>query len=876
MGVFLAERTKAVLAERQREARRLVPPSVETGRDVVRVRPGAAITTRSDGFVGNPSLTGQLAGWTIVKGDTPSEMQANGIQARLIGFERHPVVYACTKLVTDLVAAVPFEVYRKQTGRETKNRGSTDDVVLLPNSPAQKLLNSPWFSLSPHRIRQLMGVHFTLYGNWFAALIRGGEDQRKMDGSDLTLNGPPELMRLVHPERLLYVYLDAVTEEPILYDWRDRYGYRHRTPAVNMLHCADSTATDWIFGYPRAAAALLDIQTDNEASTYVRQVVHNDGTAGTVFLLEELISDDQAQTLKERYYQRNAERGQRGRTAFLGGVKDVKAVGFTLKDLEFPNLRQVAREDICAAFGVDARMVGVSSATGSKEGGLSGKQFLEARFRLIQETVLPMMRVIESYLDTWLLPEFGSDVYCRFSREALAALTEDETETWTRTTAAFAASLLTREEARSYLGQPDKPDDTDTLFVPSLGSLVPVANQFDAIEQRQQESDARVKQLQQGPNVGQLGPGKKEPDVGGEETAKNAGAGGAGAADTDGKPAANKPAEKRVITSTPGSPSGAEVLQPLGQQGRSRALLRYVSTPVIRGGVLTKEQRAAAWDVMQAKAESHEPKMQHAATMQFERDRSACSRAIRAAAHRARPAIPDHEYQAALRAIESMFAAPDGSAIGDWESLFHPLIGEAVGTGGRGVAQAVGSVWDVSNPQVALAINRRAQQLAVNVGQTTADQATAALRLAWSAGMSMSEAADLVESTAFGETMTSTRAQRIARTESIGALNEGEYRAAQLSGVITHKEWLTQQDDRVRDSHAELDGVVIGLDEVFDNGCDHPGDENGDPDEVINCRCTLLYHSDGDDTDTDDGDSGDDQTVDPDQPDDEDPDDGDA
>jgi uncharacterized protein with gpF-like domain len=73
--------------------------------------------------------------------------------------------------------------------------------------------------------------------------------------------------------------------------------------------------------------------------------------------------------------------------------------------------------------------------------------------------------------------------------------------------------------------------------------------------------------------------------------------------------------------------------------------------------------------------------------------------------------------------------------------------------------------------------------------------------------------------------------------------------------VIGSKEWLTQQDDRVRDSHAEIDGETVGLDDVFSNGLECPGDENGDPEDVINCRCSLLYHSDepldADDTEVD-------------------------
>ncbi|MBE3130023.1 MAG: hypothetical protein IMZ54_04790 [Acidobacteria bacterium] len=59
--------------------------------------------------------------------------------------------------------------------------------------------------------------------------------------------------------------------------------------------------------------------------------------------------------------------------------------------------------------------------------------------------------------------------------------------------------------------------------------------------------------------------------------------------------------------------------------------------------------------------------------------------------------------------------------------------------------------------------------------------------------------------------------------------------------VEVTKTWVTEGDDKVRESHAELDGVTIGLDETFDNGVDHPSDRDGEPEEVFNCRCWLTY-----------------------------------
>jgi uncharacterized protein with gpF-like domain len=88
------------------------------------------------------------------------------------------------------------------------------------------------------------------------------------------------------------------------------------------------------------------------------------------------------------------------------------------------------------------------------------------------------------------------------------------------------------------------------------------------------------------------------------------------------------------------------------------------------------------------------------------------------------------------------------------------------------------------------------------------------------------------------------RADAIARTETHGAANYGSNEAAKETGLPLRREWLAAQDERTRESHAEADGQIVGMDDAFAVGSSflmYPGDPAGDPEEVINCRCTLGY-----------------------------------
>lgn len=92
--------------------------------------------------------------------------------------------------------------------------------------------------------------------------------------------------------------------------------------------------------------------------------------------------------------------------------------------------------------------------------------------------------------------------------------------------------------------------------------------------------------------------------------------------------------------------------------------------------------------------------------------------------------------------------------------------------------------------------------------------------------------------------MNKTSAIRNARTTVTSAQNKGRMdmlHDAEAKGVIMKKGWSAHIDGRERPSHASLDGEFVGIDEEFSNGLKYPGDPDGDPGEVYNCRCSLIY-----------------------------------
>lgn len=92
--------------------------------------------------------------------------------------------------------------------------------------------------------------------------------------------------------------------------------------------------------------------------------------------------------------------------------------------------------------------------------------------------------------------------------------------------------------------------------------------------------------------------------------------------------------------------------------------------------------------------------------------------------------------------------------------------------------------------------------------------------------------------------MTRGRAERVARTEVVGASNAGALEQMEVAELEATKEWLATNDQRTRVTHRDVDGQVVDLNENFIVGgfpMSRPGDPIAPVQELVNCRCTMVF-----------------------------------
>ncbi len=171
--------------------------------------------------------------------------------------------------------------------------------------------------------------------------------------------------------------------------------------------------------------------------------------------------------------------------------------------------------------------------------------------------------------------------------------------------------------------------------------------------------------------------------------------------------------------------------------------------------------------------------------------------------------------------------------------------------------EGVGIAWDATEPLTAKVLSQAGSQV-TNIAETTQANVMRTIGTSYEAGLSIPDTAKVIQAGMSEAALP--RATLIARTEMAGAVNGGSLAAAKIAEQATggnsgasFKVWLTAPGAMFprHEEYDDLDGQTVPLEGLFDVGgeqLEYPGDPAGDPSEVCNCRCTLEYTDQADES----------------------------
>lgn len=138
-------------------------------------------------------------------------------------------------------------------------------------------------------------------------------------------------------------------------------------------------------------------------------------------------------------------------------------------------------------------------------------------------------------------------------------------------------------------------------------------------------------------------------------------------------------------------------------------------------------------------------------------------------------------------------------------------------------------------------INETVGRKVTKINSTTRSRIRRIIRVGIEEGLSYWEIANRL--TLIGKIDSIKRAKNIAWTETHTTANKGSLEMAR-DIKMKIKEWLSAKDERTRIPHRLANGQRVPIDDPFvvmNENLQFPGDPDGSAENVIRCRCTMIY-----------------------------------
>ena len=248
-------------------------------------------------------------------------------------------------------------------------------------------------------------------------------------------------------------------------------------------------------GIEPAYAAMREICTDNQISTFEAAIIRNGGVPSIhikppVMKDEDgdqiLITPDTAQKYKTKY--REEFTGENAGGVLVSTTPmEIDKIGFSPKELTLQEMRPQNVERILSSIGLDPMVLGYESTSRTYSN-------MREAFRAAHDNcIIPLWMSIAEDLTYYVLPDFiqDDDYRVAFDQTNIAALQEDVDQLFKRATDGYFKGVLKRSDARRIIGEPyDKEDDV-------YFSDVQAINSYNAEEhlQSEQQNDKKKDEI---------------------------------------------------------------------------------------------------------------------------------------------------------------------------------------------------------------------------------------------------------------------------------------------------------------------------------------------------------------------------------------------
>lgn len=713
---------------------------------------------------------------------------SDAIDALVNPYRHHAWIYMAVRAKARDIMSVPFNLFSGNPDRPEENAQRIPE-----EDPLQQLFREPNKRMTGEELMEATSIHLDLKGEFI--WILGGRNGKYKRGEI------PASIMPVWPGNMQH-RLDDAKENIVAWELRVERSEPMLYTPEEILHVRFHNPYDAWRGLAPLEAAAMDANIDWKASKFTEALIDNGGEPGGLLSTDIDLKPEQVDEMKGQWSDRHEGAERAGRIAVLTGGLRYQSIGVTQKDMQFSEQRHWSREAILGAFGTPELVVGLAKDV--------NRTTAQAVKRIYwQDTLVPILQMIQRGIHSKLLKPISlatrtgagararaaRQLFGRFDLNNVEALKEDFGEKMK-----WALSLqklgypLNAINARLNLDMPEVPWGEEPLSAPNQVPITLLYEQPGLFASRPTE-------------------------------------------DTDNDDEENK---RTVIVAGTGA----------SNREAPATVIPVTAHPIIRRlEVAQRWQRQAfhaAESLLERSVTGYFARTKQAQLNSFAAFRVGQGRNLVDAKEYAR--LPDNSPLSAEE-IEAILL-PNAR----WATEMATAVRETLPAVASGALAFLSEELDglsVVNPADEWVTNYIGRRLAEMIKLARADRKL--IRLAIIDAILQDNDIDIAGiQQRIAEVMGNFPAGRaliIARTEAGQLANSVRYRGMLEEGIQEH-EWITMGDELVRPAvgpngrpvtsnadHRSLDGERRTLGERFSNGLLHPGDPEGDPDEIIGCRC---------------------------------------
>ena len=322
------------------------------------------------------------------------------------GYQQNAVVYKCINEIANGASAVDLCVY--------------DDDIKLDAHPLLNLLDRPNPLQAGNEYFKSLYSFLLIAGNSYA--LRVGAE-----------NGEPRELYLLRPDRVKVKPSNNMIPRGYIYEVGGKviqeYDVDPQTGQSEVKHFKLWNPIDDYYGLSPIHSASTDIDQHNYAAKHNVSLLMNGARPSGAIVFKP--RDEAGQSVQLTEYQRAQllqdmqvrfqGTDNSGRPMLLEGDFDWKEMGLSPKDMDFLQLKNMSARDIAMCFGVPSQLIGIPDAQ-------TYSNIQEARLALYEETIIPLIKRVESDLNEYLSPLYGESINLRYDIDSIPAMATFENE----------------------------------------------------------------------------------------------------------------------------------------------------------------------------------------------------------------------------------------------------------------------------------------------------------------------------------------------------------------------------------------------------------------------------------------------------------------